>query len=209
MFKCFRCGYEHDVLNLFKKHLERKTECKPKQSDISLMDVKQKYYKEWQAISSTESPKTRRKRKVKLRQFGDEVRDYLKKEMLNEYILDPLKGIQSIIKDIYFNNDHEENHTIRTHPTEGNSVEIYMNDSWTRANKQKTYDKMIYRAADILENNTTKKNWTSEFKNFIGGMGEIDNDELLQHIREEVEDTVCNAEREMNSINEDLMGTSA
>jgi hypothetical protein len=49
---------------------------------------------------------------------------------------------------------------------------------------------MIYRASDILEYNIPKKHWTNEFRNFIEGMGELDNDELLSLIIEETGDTV-------------------
>ena len=195
---------------------------------MSLGDVKQRYYSVWneheekgdQGIQGIpippkdpESPTTRtqqqpstdkkprKKRKnVVLRTFGDEQRDYLRKETLKEHIHDPLKGIQAIIKDIYFNPDHEENHTIRLHETEPDLVEVHVGSNWIRTLKTRAYDKMIYRAADILENSTVKINRTEEFQNFIVSMGEWENDELLHLIREEVDDTVCTSENELKAL---------
>lgn len=197
-FRCSRCGYEHESLPVFKKHLERKTECKAKASDISFMDVKQQFKSlidQQQTRSESPTSQEKKKKKKKLRDFGDEFREYIRRDILEEYINDPLKGIQFIIKEIYFNEAHEENHTLRPMASEM-TVEVHLNERWVRVDKTKTYDKLIYRAVDILENNTLKKHWTPEFKNFIKSMGEIDCDELLFLIREEVEETILNAEKE-------------
>lgn len=231
VFKCSRCGYQSEILYLFKRHLGRKHECKPKESDISLMDVKQQFEMQMsthnqmngsppsdadaeksfthqtiigplcdgETSKRSQSPTTpeRRKKKKKLRCFGQESRDHLKRESLNEFIHDPLKGIQAVIRDIYFNKDHEENHTIRSIRGEYDSLEIHQNDVWVKADKTKLYDMMIYRATDILENSTLKKNWTEEFRNFIEGMGEMDNECLLVLIREETDDTIMHSEIEL------------
>lgn len=233
IFKCSRCGYENDSLILFKSHLKRKTECKPKLSNISFEEVKRQYehllkkqkqdkvdkhvehHAEqpveqhvdinkpldavanvaddpmYQAEEITHEPK--RKRRKPLRSFGDEQKDFIKKESLLEHISDPLKGIQMVIKDIYFNKDHEENHTIKLLSDHKDVVEIHLDEGWVRKNKKRVFDKMIYLASDILEYNIPKKHWTGEFKNFIYSMGEVDNEDLLALIREELEDTIIKA----------------
>jgi hypothetical protein len=178
VFKCSRCGYENDILSAFKRHLARKTECKPKQDDI---------------------PEQRKKvvRKQKLRNFGSENIDFIKKEFLKQYIQDPLKGIQEIIKLIYFNQEHDENRSVRTTNDE-NVVEIYKDEAWHRMDKDYIYNKMIYFAAAILEYNVYKKDQTPEFQKFINSMGEMDNDDLLDLIREEVDGTIADAERHLS-----------
>jgi hypothetical protein len=62
---------------------------------------------------------------------------------------------------------------------------------------------MIYRAQAILEYNVPKKIWTNEFKKFLNSMEEMDNDDLLELIREEIDDTIIIAEKEL-SKNETL-----
>lgn len=229
LFKCSRCGYENKSLHQFKNHLKRKTECKPKESDIPFEDVKQQFQhllvakskpSEPIPIRTTDpptpppspeplspiagSPQTvptvpdRRRRRRKVRNFGDECRDYMKRESYKEYVEDPLKGIQEIIKEIYFNEEHEENATVRSIAGDSDAIEIHFEDGWVKRSKTRIYDKMIYRAAEILENCINKKLWTPEFLNFISGMGEIENEDLLELIREEVDNTILHAENEAN-----------
>lgn len=208
IFKCHRCGYENGSLRLFKQHLERIRECKPKESDIPLQEVKKQYQellekKEKSSTTTassssktcdrTDTPERKRKSKRTLRIFGNENLDYLSKATIIKYINDPLKGIQDIIKLIYFDKEHGENHTVKWITTTDDvksQVEIYTEDGWTRARTKRVFTKMIYRASDILEYNIPKKHWTNEFRNFIEGMGELDNDELLSLIIEETGDTV-------------------
>jgi hypothetical protein len=164
------------------------------------MDVKQQFKSlidQQQTRAESPNAQERKKKKRRLRDFGDEFREHIRRDMLEEYINDPLKGIQFIIKEIYFNESHSENRTIRPMSSGSLTVEVHLNERWVRVDKIKTYDKLIYRAVDILENNTYKKNWTPEFRNFIKSMGEIDCDELLFLIREEVEETIVNAQQEL------------
>jgi len=200
IFKCSRCGYENNSLRGFKQHLERKRECKPKESDIPLSDVKLQYQGIFQ--NRVESPSAEKKRKKKHRFFGHENLDYISKPNIVQHVSNPLKGIQDIIKDVYFNKDHEENNTIRTIDGDDDNVEVFTEDGWIKAVQKKVFTKMIYRASDIMEYNVAKKHWNAEFSNFIDSMGEMDNDELLVLILEEVGNTVVNAEKELYKIQE-------
>jgi hypothetical protein len=246
VFKCSRCGYENETLCLFKKHFERKTECKPKVSNIALSEVKAQFSQlldkhdkhdkhekldridkeikskeekldridkeikekeeEKQSVSpktptaTPTSPITPKRKKRKIRNFGDENREYIKKDDLKEYVKDPLKGIQEIIKTIYFDQEHPENHIIRLVPDDSDAIEIHSDDIWIKKQKKYIYNKMIYMAYGVMEYNILKRFWTEEFRNFIISMGEMDNDDLLDLIQEETEDTVSNAEKELNKI---------
>lgn len=183
-FTCSRCGYNSDKISTFKLHLSRKTDCKPQLSDIAFDVVKEQYA----SILRPSSPGRRRRRK-KLRPFGAEKRDHIKREMLKACVADPLKGVQTIIRMIFCNDDYDENKNIRLLKEDENNVEIYMGDVWSRKSKEQVFDKLIYMACDILEYNVPKKHWTPEFANFVNGMGEMDNDDLLELIREEVDTT--------------------
>lgn len=200
VFRCSRCGYENEALYAFKKHLARKTECKPKISDIKFEEVKQQYQHlltipmERKPESPNAAEKRKRKRR-KTRSFGDENMNYIKRETLQEFVSDPLKGIQEIITMVYFNPDREENYTVRSIENEPGVIEVHIDDAWVRKSKRYIFDKMIYLATAIMEYNVAKKNWTPEFTNFITDMGELDNDNMLELIREEVDDTVTNAEK--------------
>jgi hypothetical protein len=256
VFKCSRCGYENETLHLFKKHFQRKTECKPKVSNIALSEVKAQFshllekhdkhdkkektdkedkldridkeikskeekldridkeIKEKQedkrsvspkththtSIQSPTSPITPKRKKRKTRNFGDENREYIKKDDLKDYVKDPLKGIQEIIKTIYFDQEHPENHIIRLVPDDSDAIEIHSDDIWIKKQKKYIYNKMIYMAYGVMEYNILKRFWTEEFRNFIISMGEMDNDDLLDLIQEETEETVSNAEKELNKI---------
>lgn len=196
IFKCSRCGYESPNLTLFKLHLtKRKTECQPKESDMSVEDVRNQY----KDILEKLQRKERKEKKKKLRIFGNENLDYFTKSGIISYVQDPLKGIQDIIRDIYFHKDHEENHTIRTIDSNADNIEIFTEDGWLRIkNVKRVFTKMIYKASDIMEYNIPKKCWTDEFRNFIEGMGDLDNDDLLSLIIEETGDNVINACKELH-----------
>jgi hypothetical protein len=224
VFKCSRCGYENETLYLFKKHFERKTECKPKVSNIALSEVKESFKKlidppivnnernnESPKLTSPKTPKTPKtleiiKRKKKLRNFGDENLEYIKKDNLKDYVKDPLKGIQEIIKITYFDSEHPENHIVRSviddNDIDYNNdiVEIHYDDLWVKKPKKYIYNKMIYLAYGIMEYNILKKLWTHEFKNFITSMDEMDNDDLLELICEELEETFMNGEKELEFV---------
>lgn len=191
VFKCSRCGYEADKMCAFKSHLSRKTDCKPKLSDISFDAVKEQYAALLVVKRPAEPTQVDKRRRKKLRPFGTERRDYIKREFLKDCVADPLKGVQTVISQIFFNEEHDENHNMRYLPEDQHSVEIYKDENmWVKCNKQQIYDKMIYMACDILEYNIPKKYWTTEFANFVSGMGGMENDDLLELIREEVESTV-------------------
>jgi uncharacterized C2H2 Zn-finger protein len=234
LFKCYRCGYMHNSLNSFKLHLERKRECKPKESEIRLSEVKKQYqdYLEKKekkhddtfkvqesqlaagsSIGATTSlrrmstgsevetkrsvtPEKRRKTK-KLRIFGNENLDYISKSDIIAYVNDPLKGIQEIIKLIYFHKDHPENHTVRLIEGDEHAVEVNTEDGWTKAKIKRVFTKMLYKAADILEYNVPKKYFSTEFRNFIESMGDFDNEELEILIIEELGDNVLKCMKEL------------
>lgn len=187
VFTCSRCGYQTDKIFMFKVHLSRKTVCKPRLSDISFDAIKQEYA--FLLRPGSPGKKTYRRRK-RMRSFGDEKRDHIKRDMLKDCVRDPLSGVQTVIQYIYCNEEHDENHNIRLIQDDEHNVEILINDVWVRRSKIQVYDKIIYMACDILEYNIAKKYWTTEFRNFVTGMGEMDNDNVLELIREEVESTL-------------------
>lgn len=234
LFKCYRCGYQQGSFRLFQQHLERKRECKPTESDMTLSQVKKQYQdyleKKGKKIDDTckvqeskpatgssnnattslrrmstgsdietkrsVTPEKRRKIK-KLRIFGNESLDYISKSDIIAYVNDPLKGIQDIIKMIYFHKDHPENHTVRLIDGDEHAVEIHTEDGWTKARMKRVFTKLVYKAADLQEYNIGKKYWTTEYKNFIESMGEFDNDDLITLITDEVFDTVQNCMKEL------------
>ena len=95
-----------------------------------------------------------------------------------------------MIREIYRDADLEENHNYRFVNGRPDLVEAWNGEKWVRTSKNYLYDKMIYMACGILEYNIAVKYWTDEFREFLRGMGGIDNDELLEMMREEVEITL-------------------
>lgn len=184
VFKCSRCGYATDTLYSFKRHLSKKKECPPKLCDISRQELKKRIMQ-----------------KITIRNFGKENIEFIKKDVLKTYVQDPLRGLQDIIRMIYFNKYHEENRTIRTITSNEDEakimVEIYVDEGWHKKEKTKIYDRIIYKVAAIMEDNIFKKDRTPEFQKFINSMNEMDNDDLLELIREEVDDTIISAENDL------------
>jgi hypothetical protein len=211
-FVCKRCGYKCETFTIFKRHLERKNECEPKESNMSLEEVRNQYMqtsmhanlphpKEEKGEVVPEGKNERmhtpeKRRKKKIRNFGDENRDYLKKEYLKQFVENPLKGIQEIIECTHFNIHHEENHNVRLTNDE-KVIQVFKDNSWLKFNKDYVLDKMIYTACSILEYNIPRKYWTGPFTEFISSMGNVDNDDLIETIREEVEDTVAGCHKKI------------
>jgi hypothetical protein len=137
-------------------------------------------------------------RKKLLRPFGQEKRDYIKRDFLKEKCVnDPLKGLQNVITELYFSPNHNENHNIRQSENE-NSIEVYNGETWVRRPKIQIYNKMIYMACDMLEYNIPRKYWTEEFEKFLYGMNDLNNDELLEFIREEIDETIAEKTSQQN-----------
>jgi hypothetical protein len=59
---------------------------------------------------------------------------------------------------------------------------------------------MISITCGIMDSNIPKKYWTDEFKNFIKSMDNIDNDDILDLIREELDNTIINEGRKCQYI---------
>lgn len=189
VFRCSRCGYDTDNMASFRSHISKKVECQPRLSNVSLKDVKASY-----GITA------RGGRKKQLRPFGQENRDYIRRDFLKENcVADPLKGVQTVIIELYFNPSHAENHNIRRAREDPDStIEVYNGETWVRRPKTQVYNKMIYMACDMLEYNIPRKYWSEEFEKFLYGMNDLNNDVLLEFIREEIDETIAEKTSEEN-----------
>lgn len=200
VFRCSRCGYDTDNMAVLQNHLCKIEKC-PAQT------VRRTTNAQGGGAGATSSS-ARGGRKKQLRPFGQENRDYIRRDFLKQNcVSDPLKGVQTVVKELYFHPGHAENHNIRRAGSENNNdgadeadgvIEVYNGDAWVRRPKTQVYNKMIYMACDMLEYNIPRKYWSDEFEKFLHGMNDLNNDVLLEFIREEIDETIAEKSEQQN-----------
>lgn len=90
--------------------------------------------------------------------FGEEDLSYIVKvDMINDYERiarrDPSKVIPTVVKDIYFNSDHPENHTVRIENIHGNlaMIRVGLPDKWEYVDRRETIHNMIRTGINAME----------------------------------------------------------
>ena len=84
--------------------------------------------------------------------FGQEDIAYLKDnpDFLTECLIDIPSGLRKVVKKIYFNNEHPENHTITMKNQKLNQVMIREDGQWIQRNAHETIPKMVKKGKRIL-----------------------------------------------------------
>lgn len=82
--------------------------------------------------------------------FGFENTLFITDDLLKDHLEDPLELITSTIKQIYYNNQHPENHN--TVDLKNNKMKVYRgNKYWSEIQKECIIRKMIDKALDVIE----------------------------------------------------------
>ena len=67
---------------------------------------------------------------IHINNFGSENKDYITEEFVMKCLDKEVLGIACMMKEIYFNDDHEENHNVRLVSLKNSLVEVFQNHDW-------------------------------------------------------------------------------
>lgn len=87
---------------------------------------------------------------VSLNNFGNENLSYLTHDFLSYCLMNPKKGMASLIENIHYNKDYPENHNVRCKSLKQNVFEKYINSEWRICDTSNTLDELIRKGYRIL-----------------------------------------------------------
>lgn len=87
---------------------------------------------------------------INLNSFGQEDVSHLSSEFLSHCILNPTKGLPSLIENIHYNKQIPSNHNIRCKSLKNNVFEKYVNSEWRACDASNTLDELIKKGYRIL-----------------------------------------------------------
>lgn len=123
---------------------------------------------------------------ININNFGNENISYLTPEFLSYCLLNPRKGMTSLIENIHYNKDYPENQNIRCKSLKQNVFEKYVNSEWKQCDASNTLDELIRKGYRILNAHYTD--------NYLNDP-EVVQDEIKQRAYERfrfLTDTNCN-----------------
>lgn len=87
---------------------------------------------------------------VNLRSFGDEDISHLQDDFLSHCLLNPTKGLPSLIEKIYYNHDMPCNQNLRFKSWKKNLFEKYIESEWKECDASNTLDELMRKGYRIL-----------------------------------------------------------
>lgn len=132
---------------------------------------------------------------VNLNNFGSENLSHITPEFLSHCLLNPKKGIPSLIESIHYNREVPENHNIRFKSLKRNVFEKYDDTHWKECDASNTLDELIRKGYKVLN-----AHYTVHFMNDP----DIVEDENKQRMYERfrfLSDTTCN---DYNAVKREL-----
>ena len=87
---------------------------------------------------------------VSLNNFGNEDTSYLSHEFLSYCLMNPKKGMTTLIENIHYNKDYPENHNVRCKSLKQNVFERYIDSEWRVCDASNTLDELIRKGYRIL-----------------------------------------------------------
>ncbi len=93
---------------------------------------------------------------IQLNNFGKENTSYLSNEFLSYCLLNPKKGMTSLIENIHYNSEYPENQNIRCKSLKNNVFEKYIDSEWRTCDAFNTLDELIRKGYKILNAHYTE-----------------------------------------------------
>lgn len=87
---------------------------------------------------------------IQVNNFGSENTGYLTSEFLSYCLLNPRKGMTSLIENIHYNKEYPENQNIRCKSLKQNVFEKYVDSEWRACDASNTLDELIKKGYRIL-----------------------------------------------------------
>lgn len=93
---------------------------------------------------------------INLNTFGQEDTSYLTHEFLSYCLLNPRKGLASLIENIHYNTEYPSNHNLRCKSLKSNIFEKYVEAEWRACDASNTLDELIRKGYRILNTHYTE-----------------------------------------------------
>jgi hypothetical protein len=87
---------------------------------------------------------------IHINNFGNESTIHLTNDFLNHCLLNPSKGLTSLIEKIHYNEELPENHNIRHKSTKQNLMQRFIDNIWHDCDASNTLDELIKKGYRIL-----------------------------------------------------------
>jgi hypothetical protein len=87
---------------------------------------------------------------ITVNNYGHEIISHLTPEFLNKCLLNPSKGLPSLIEKIHYNPDIPENYNIRHKSTKQNILQKFIDSNWHDCDASNTLDELIKKGYRIL-----------------------------------------------------------
>lgn len=92
---------------------------------------------------------------INVNTFGDENTSYLSHEFLSYCLMNPKKGLTTLIENIHYNKEYPENHNIRCKSFKQNIFEKCINSEWKECDASNTLDELIRKGYRIMNTHYT------------------------------------------------------
>lgn len=127
--------------------------------------------------------------------YGNENITHLTHEFLSQCLLNPKKGLPSLIESIHYNKDFPENHNIRFKSWKKNLLEKCIDSQWRECDASNTLDELIRKGYRILN--------THYIENHMNDPS-IYEDEFKQKLYEKFRFLMDTTSHEYNAVKRDL-----
>lgn len=112
---------------------------------------------------------------IQINNYGNESTGHLTNAFLNHCLLNPSKGLTSLIEKIHYNKELPENHNVRHKSSKQNLMQRFIDNVWHDCDASNTLDELIKKGYRILSTYYTKH---------IANNPEIIEDEMQSRIYE-------------------------
>jgi hypothetical protein len=158
------CNYCHEVFTLAPAKYRHQKNCKLKtkneitSSDLLIQNInitnndnRQTINNDNRQIINNDNRQITNNITLQIRNFGDENKDYITNAFLLQCYKNGYYGLVEMIENVYFNNEHPENHNVRIGSLKNKYLEVHKDDEWIPQGMHETLNRMINTAAtDIV-----------------------------------------------------------
>jgi hypothetical protein len=201
-YDCQHCEKKFNKYQNRHRHLKTCKEAKKKEKDNIIKDLqyenarlREELQKQPSTMSVVNNIVNNNTINITLNSFGNEDTSHLTHELLSHCLLNPSKGLTTLIDTIHYSPNYPNNFNIRHKSTKQNMLEKYENQHWRECDTSNTLDELIRKGYRILN---------AHYTNFYMNDPELYEDEIKQRAYERfrfLSDKTCN---EYRSVKRDL-----
>lgn len=127
----------------------------------TLQEVFQEYFsnnlkQQWTANTSINNSHINNLQIININPYGNEDMSHLTHEFLSHCLMNPTKGITSLIDTIHYSDEMPTNRNIRYKSTKQNTFEKYIDSQWTECDASNTLDELIKKGYRVLNAHYTE-----------------------------------------------------